>query len=87
MDAPTLEYALHDQVADILERCTRCGACAEVCPMPGPAGLDTSDRKALTAGILRCCAAAGTPKRNAGPPSVPAAAIAFRSAATASTRG
>jgi len=52
MDAPTLEHALHDQVADILDRCTRCGACAEVCPMPGPAGLDTSDPKALTAGIL-----------------------------------
>ncbi len=52
MDAPSLEHALHHQVADILDRCTTCGACAEVCPMPGPAGLDTSDPKALTAGIL-----------------------------------
>jgi heterodisulfide reductase subunit D len=52
MDAPTLEYALNDQVAEILERCTNCGACAEVCPMPGPAGLDTSAPQALTAGIL-----------------------------------
>lgn len=52
MDAPTMEYALQDKVAEILDRCTICGACAEVCPMPAPAGLDTSDPKALTAGIL-----------------------------------
>jgi heterodisulfide reductase subunit D len=52
MDAPTLEHALHDQVDEILERCTSCGACAEICPMPGPAGLDTSNPRALTDGIL-----------------------------------
>jgi heterodisulfide reductase subunit D len=52
MDAPTMEYALQDKVAEILDRCTNCGACAEVCPMPGPAGLDTSNPQALTAGIL-----------------------------------
>jgi heterodisulfide reductase subunit D len=52
MDAPTLEHALHDQVDEILARCTSCGACAEICPMPAPAGLDTSDPQALAAGIL-----------------------------------
>jgi len=52
MDAPTLEHALHDQVDEILERCTSCGACAEICPMPAPAGLDTSNPRALTDGIL-----------------------------------
>jgi heterodisulfide reductase subunit D len=52
MDAPPLEHALHRQVADILDRCTTCGACAEICPMPGPAGLDTANPQALTAGIL-----------------------------------
>ena len=52
MDAPTMEYALGDKVAEILDRCTTCGACAEVCPMPAPAGLDTSNPQALTAGIL-----------------------------------
>jgi heterodisulfide reductase subunit D len=52
MDAPTMEYALQDKVAEILDRCTTCGACAEVCPMPGPAGLDTSNPQALTAGML-----------------------------------
>ena len=52
MDAPPFDHALNLQMAEILERCTSCGACAEVCPMPGPAGLDTSAPKALTAGIL-----------------------------------
>jgi Fe-S oxidoreductase len=47
-----MEYALGDKVAEILDRCTTCGACAEVCPMPAPAGLDTSNPQALTAGIL-----------------------------------
>ncbi|HEY0185116.1 MAG TPA: (Fe-S)-binding protein [Rhodopila sp.] len=52
MDALPLEQALHAQVDDILAHCVSCGACAEVCPMPGPAGLDTSRPTALTAGIL-----------------------------------
>jgi heterodisulfide reductase subunit D len=52
MDALPFEHALGQQAADILDRCTTCGACAEVCPMPAPAGLDTSAPKALAAGIL-----------------------------------
>src|SRR5258708_5719990 len=52
MDAPPFDHGLRQQVAEILDRCTTCGACADICPMPGPAGLDTSDTKALTAGIL-----------------------------------
>ena len=52
MDAPTMEYALRDKVADILDRCTACGECAAICPMPTPAGLDTVAPGTLTAGIL-----------------------------------
>jgi len=52
MDASPFDHALHRQVADILERYTQCGACAEVCPMPAPAGLDTADPKGLAGGIL-----------------------------------
>jgi heterodisulfide reductase subunit D len=52
MNALPFNDALDLQVTEILDRCTTCGACAEVCPMPAPAGLDTSDPKALTAGIL-----------------------------------
>ncbi len=52
MAAASLEHGLQGQVDEILARCTNCGACAEVCPMPGPAGLDMAVPKALTAGIL-----------------------------------
>ena len=52
MDGPTLEYALQGQVEEILNRCTGCGACVEVCPMPAPAGIDASDPGALAAGVL-----------------------------------
>lgn len=52
MDASTFDQALHLRVAEILDRCTACGACAEICPMPAPAGLDTSAPQRLTAGIL-----------------------------------
>src|SRR6195952_4711435 len=52
MDALPFDQALDLQVAEILDRCTSCGACAEICPMPAPAGLDTSAPKTLTAGIL-----------------------------------
>jgi Fe-S oxidoreductase len=52
MDAPPMEHALRDKVSEILERCTSCGACAEICPMPAPAGLDVADPGALAGGIL-----------------------------------
>src|ERR1700712_3543842 len=52
MDALPFDQALDLQVAEILDRCTSCGACAEICPMPAPAGLEPSAPKTLTAGIL-----------------------------------
>jgi len=45
------EQALDTRTAEVLERCTSCGRCVEVCPMPGPAGL-TGDPSAIAAGIL-----------------------------------
>ena len=51
MEAP-FEQALDARVAEILERCTSCGACIDVCPMPGPAGIDASDSSALAGGVL-----------------------------------
>jgi heterodisulfide reductase subunit D len=45
------EHGLDTLAADILNRCTACGACAEICPMPGPAGI-TTGATTITAGIL-----------------------------------
>jgi Fe-S oxidoreductase len=52
MDAPSFEHGLHDMADDILAHCTSCGACAAICPMPGPGGLDTQNPTSLTDGIL-----------------------------------
>ncbi len=53
MDASPLQRTLLRQAEDILGRCTACGACAEICPMPGPAGIGAADPKALAA--MRSC--------------------------------
>ncbi len=52
MVAAPLEQALDARVAEILDRCTACGACVDVCPMPGPVGIDASDSPKLAAGVL-----------------------------------
>ena len=51
MDIPPLDLAMKTRTAQVLERCVACGACAEVCPMPAPAGI-ASGPVALTEGIL-----------------------------------
>ncbi len=43
---------LKSQTDHILDACTRCGKCAEACPMTEPAGVDTSDSPALIGGVL-----------------------------------
>jgi heterodisulfide reductase subunit D len=50
-DSP-FEIALDLRVAEVLERCTSCGACVEVCPMPEAAGIDASDPQAIAGGVL-----------------------------------
>lgn len=44
--------SLDARVDAILNACTRCGRCAAVCPMPGPAGIDAGDPEAVAAGVL-----------------------------------
>ena len=40
------------RVNDILDRCTRCAKCVEVCPTAVPAGLDTSEPAAIVGDVL-----------------------------------
>jgi heterodisulfide reductase subunit D len=52
MDGVSFIDVLKAQTDQILDACTRCGKCAEACPMTGPAGVDTSDSPALIEGVL-----------------------------------
>src|SRR5262249_62179894 len=44
--------ALDVRISDILNRCTRCGKCVEVCPTAGPAGIDTREPTAIVTEVL-----------------------------------
>ena len=44
--------ALHSRVEDILDNCTRCGACVRACPMIEPAGLDPENAVEIVGGVL-----------------------------------
>src|SRR5262245_40780958 len=44
--------ALDVRISDILDRCTRCGKCVEVCPTAGPAGIDTREPTAIVGDVL-----------------------------------
>ncbi len=44
--------SLTDRAEEIVSRCTRCGRCVEVCPMPASVGLDVGDSAAVASGVL-----------------------------------
>ena len=46
------ETALSHRVEQMLDACTRCGKCFEVCPITGPAGVAGADPAATIAGVL-----------------------------------
>jgi Fe-S oxidoreductase len=52
MQAMGFEQALAGRVDDMLEACTKCGACFEACPIAEPAGLGSADPKAVVSGVL-----------------------------------
>ena len=52
---------IHARVSDILERCTRCGKCVEVCPTAAPAGIDTSEPAAIVGDVLDILRGGGNP--------------------------
>jgi len=47
----TFEAALAERVATMVDACTRCGKCVEVCPVTGPGGVKAEPRKVIS-GIL-----------------------------------
>jgi len=44
--------AFEDRTAGILDACTRCGKCVDVCPMPDAIGMDATDSEAIASGVL-----------------------------------
>ena len=42
MTETTFESALAARTNDMLDACTRCGKCVEICPVTAPAGVDTA---------------------------------------------
>src|SRR5919198_2398040 len=53
--------SLDTRVAEILEHCSRCGRCVEVCPTAGPAGVDTRDPAAVVGEVLDILRGQGQP--------------------------
>ena len=52
MDSAGFETALAGRVDEMLDACTKCGACFTACPIAEPAGLGAADPKAVVAGVL-----------------------------------
>jgi len=52
MQSTSFEDALSARVDDMLDACTKCGACFAACPITEPAGLTTADPSATVAGVL-----------------------------------
>jgi heterodisulfide reductase subunit D len=53
---------LDARIGDILDRCTRCGKCVEVCPTAGPAGIDTREPSAIVGDVLEILRGGGNPE-------------------------
>src|SRR6266516_7168569 len=52
MSEISFETALGDRVEDMLDACTRCGKCVEVCPSVMPAGISDTKSEDVISGIL-----------------------------------
>jgi Fe-S oxidoreductase len=53
--------SLEARTREIVENCSRCGRCVEVCPTAGPAGIDTGDPPAIVAEVLDLLSGRGDP--------------------------
>ena len=52
MNEVPFETALGERVEDMLDACTRCGKCVEVCPSVEPAGISDTKSEDIIGGIL-----------------------------------
>ena len=52
MNEMTFETALASRVEGMLEACTRCGKCVEVCPTVSPAGIADAEPADVISGVL-----------------------------------
>ena len=59
--ADAFAASLDARIGEILDRCTRCGKCVEVCPTAGPAGIDTHEPSAIVGDVLDILRGGGDP--------------------------
>src|SRR5581483_11870741 len=52
MPSAGFEQALTARVDDMVDACTRCGACFTACPITGSAGIADADPEAVVTGVL-----------------------------------
>lgn len=52
MTDTAFEAALATRTSAMLEACTRCGKCVEICPVTAPAGVGDAAPKSVIAGVL-----------------------------------
>src|SRR4029079_18184395 len=52
VDNTGFEAALSARVDEMLDACTRCGACFSACPIACPAGLGAAEPQAVVSGVL-----------------------------------
>ena len=48
----TFETALASRTGDMMDACTRCGKCVEVCPVTGPAGVGVAAPAGVMSGVI-----------------------------------
>ena len=61
MSETTFVASLEARAQEIIDRCSRCGRCVEVCPTAGPAGVDRSDPPSVVGQVLELLRGAGDP--------------------------
>src|SRR5450759_5375103 len=52
MTQTAFEVALTERTSEMLDACTKCGKCVEICPMTGPAGVGDATPLAVISGVF-----------------------------------